>query len=63
MKAKQFQRIGPITLSLRRADTKHKNYDIEMIVDDNQMGKKKVNLATSRSGSTPKTNRNRCRSW
>jgi uncharacterized coiled-coil protein SlyX len=44
MKAKQFQRIGPITLSLRRADTKHKNYDIEMIVDDNQMGKKKVNL-------------------
>ena len=44
MKAKQFQRIGPITLSLRKADTKHKNYDIEMIVDDNQMGKKKVNL-------------------
>src|ERR1700676_2773819 len=43
MKAKQFQRIGPITLSLRKADTKHKNYDIEMIVDDNQMGKKKVN--------------------
>ncbi|HTB94844.1 MAG TPA: hypothetical protein VK728_18565 [Candidatus Sulfotelmatobacter sp.] len=44
MKAKQFQRVGPITLSLRKADTKHKNYDIEMIVDDNQMGKKKVNL-------------------
>ena len=44
MKAKQFQRIGPITLSLRKADTKHKNYDVEMIVDDNQMSKKKVNL-------------------
>jgi hypothetical protein len=44
MKAKQFQRIGPITLSLRKADTKHKNYDLEMIVDDNQMSKKKVNL-------------------
>jgi hypothetical protein len=44
MKAKQFQRIGPITLSLRKADTKHKNYDIEMIVDDNQLTKKKVNL-------------------
>jgi uncharacterized coiled-coil protein SlyX len=44
MKAKQFQRIGPVTLSLRKADTKHKNYDLEMIVDDNQMGKKKVNL-------------------
>jgi hypothetical protein len=44
MKAKQFQRIGPITLSLRKADTKHKNYDLEMIVDDNQMSKKRVNL-------------------
>jgi hypothetical protein len=44
MKAKQFQRIGPFTLSLRKADTKHKNYDIEMIVDDNQLTKKKVNL-------------------
>ena len=44
MKAKQFQRVGPVTLSLRKADTKHKNYDLEMIVDDNQMGKKKVNL-------------------
>jgi uncharacterized coiled-coil protein SlyX len=44
MKAKQFQRVGPLTLSLRKADTKHKNYDIEMIVDDNQLTKKKVNL-------------------
>ena len=43
-KTKQFQRIGPITLSLRKADTKHKNYDLEMIVDDNQLSKKKVNL-------------------
>jgi hypothetical protein len=44
MRAKQFQRVGPVTLSLRKADTKHKSYDIEMIVDDNQMSKKKVNL-------------------
>jgi len=44
MRAKQLQRIGPITLSLRKADTKHKNYDLEMIVDDNQMSKKRVNL-------------------
>ncbi|HET7106885.1 MAG TPA: hypothetical protein VFI38_08750 [Candidatus Acidoferrum sp.] len=44
MKAKQFQRIGPITLSLRKADTKHKNYDVEMIVDDNKLSKKRVNL-------------------
>jgi uncharacterized coiled-coil protein SlyX len=43
-KAKQFQRIGPLTLSLRKADTKHKSYDVAMIVDDNELQKKKVNL-------------------
>jgi hypothetical protein len=43
-KSKQFQRIGPLTLSLRKADTKHKSFDLEMIVDDNQLTKKKVNL-------------------
>jgi hypothetical protein len=43
-KSKQFQRVGPLTLSLRKADTKHKSYDVEMIVDDNQLTKKKVNL-------------------
>jgi hypothetical protein len=43
-KSKQFQRVGPLTLSLRKADTKHKSYDMEMIVDDNQLTKKKVNL-------------------
>jgi hypothetical protein len=43
-KSKQFQRFGPLTLSLRKVDTKHKNYDLEMIVDDNHLGKKKVNL-------------------
>jgi len=43
-KSKQFQRFGPLTLSLRKADTKHKNYDLEMIVDDNHLNKKKVNL-------------------
>jgi uncharacterized coiled-coil protein SlyX len=43
-KSKQFQRIGPLTLSLRKADTKHKSYDVAMIVDDNELQKKKVNL-------------------
>lgn len=43
-KSKQFQRIGPLTLSLRKSDTKHKSYDLAMIVDDNQLQKKKVNL-------------------
>jgi len=43
-KSKQFQRFGPVTLSLRKADTKHKDFDLQMIVDDNQLTKKKVNL-------------------
>jgi uncharacterized coiled-coil protein SlyX len=43
-KSKQFQRVGPLTISLRKADTKHKNYDLAMNVDDNELNKKKVNL-------------------
>ena len=43
-KSKQFQRFGPLTLSLRKADTKHKNFDLQMIVDDNKLTKKNVNL-------------------
>ena len=43
-KSKQFQRFGPVTLSLRKADTKHKSFDLEMIVDDNELSKKRVNL-------------------
>ena len=43
-KSKNFQRVGPVALSLRKADTKHKSFDMQMIVDDNQLTKKKVNL-------------------
>jgi uncharacterized coiled-coil protein SlyX len=43
-KQKQFQRVGPLTLSLRKTDTKHKSYDVAMVVDDNELQKKKVNL-------------------
>jgi uncharacterized coiled-coil protein SlyX len=43
-KSKEFQRVGPLTLSLRKADTKHKSYDLQMIVDDNKLTKKNVNL-------------------
>ena len=43
-KSRQFQRFGPITLSLRRNDAKHMNYDLMMVVDDKQLGKKRVNL-------------------
>ncbi len=43
-KSKEFQRVGPLTLALRRTDTKHKNYNLDMIVDDNKLTKKNVNL-------------------
>lgn len=43
-KSKQFSRVGPVTLSLRKADTKHKNYNLAMVVDDDKLEKKNVNL-------------------
>jgi len=43
-KSKEFQRVGPLTVALRKADTKHKSYNLEMIVDDNKLSKKNVNL-------------------
>jgi uncharacterized coiled-coil protein SlyX len=43
-KSKQFAHAGPVMVSLRKADTKHKSYDVAMIVDDTQMSKKHVNL-------------------
>ena len=43
-KSKQFAHEGPMMISLRKADTKHKSYNLAMIVDDNQMNKKNVNL-------------------
>jgi len=43
-KSKEFQRVGPLTLALRRTDTKHKNFNLDMIVDDNRLTKKNVNL-------------------
>jgi hypothetical protein len=43
-RAKHFVRTGPVVLSLRKADPKHKTYDIAMVIDDNQLSKKHVNL-------------------
>ena len=43
-KSKSFNRQGPVSISLRKADSKHKNYDIAMIVDDQELTKKKINL-------------------
>jgi len=40
-KSKEFKRIGPLSLSLRKVNTKRKSYDLALFVDDNQMQKKK----------------------
>jgi len=43
-KNKDFRRVGPIGLSLRKANTKRKTYDMTLMVDDQQLQKKSVNL-------------------
>jgi hypothetical protein len=43
-KSKEFRRVGPLSLSVRKVDTKRKSYDLAMFVDDNQLQKKSVNL-------------------
>jgi hypothetical protein len=43
-KSKDFQREGPIQVSLRKADAKHQSYDLMMLVDDHELSKKKVDL-------------------
>ncbi|MGH9680666.1 MAG: hypothetical protein ACRD4Y_12010 [Candidatus Acidiferrales bacterium] len=43
-KSKDFQREGPIQISLRKADSKHQSYDVMMLVDDHRLTKKKVDL-------------------
>lgn len=43
-KSKEFQRVGPLSLSLRKANVKHKSYDLALVVDDNPLNKKNVNL-------------------
>jgi hypothetical protein len=44
VKSKQFQRVGPLNLSLRKANTKHDYYDMALVVDDRELNKKHVNL-------------------
>ena len=43
-KSKRFRRVGPLGVELRKANVKRKSYDIVMLVDDNQLQKKSVNL-------------------
>jgi hypothetical protein len=43
-KNKDFSRVGPLGLSLRKADTKRRSYQMKLRVDDQEMEKKNVNL-------------------
>jgi hypothetical protein len=43
-KSKDLHRVGPLSVSLRSTSTRHKTYDLAMVVDDNSLNKKHVNL-------------------
>lgn len=44
IKSSQFERTGPVSLSLRKSNVKHRYYDLALIVDDQKIEKKHVNL-------------------
>jgi hypothetical protein len=43
-RSKQFQRTGPFSIRLRKANTKHQYADLELLVDDRNLSQKHVNL-------------------
>lgn len=43
-KAKSFQRVGPIAVSLRRTNAKHQFCNLQLLVDDKELTKKHVNI-------------------
>jgi predicted nuclease with TOPRIM domain len=43
-KSKQYSRVGPLSIALRKADTKHRRFNLSMQVDDNELQKNSVNL-------------------
>ena len=43
-KSKEFRRVGPLSLPVRKVNTKRKSYDLAMFVDVNQLQKKGVNF-------------------
>jgi hypothetical protein len=43
-KSKEFKREGPLSISLRKANTKHQYADLALIVDDRNLTQKHVNL-------------------
>jgi septal ring factor EnvC (AmiA/AmiB activator) len=43
-KSKNFRRVGPISLALRKVNYKHKSYNLSLMVDDFKLDKKNINL-------------------
>lgn len=43
-KSRQFHRVGPLSLALRKTNVKRQTYEVELIVDDYKLKKKDVNL-------------------
>jgi hypothetical protein len=43
-KSKGFDRVGPVSLSLRKTNLKHGYYDMAVLVEDSRLDKKHVNL-------------------
>ncbi len=43
-RSKHFQTVGPLTVQLRKADTKHGSYDLRLTINGRQLEKKHVNL-------------------
>jgi len=46
-KSKTYHHTGPISIALRKADTKHEYCDLQMLVNDRQITRKHVNLYES----------------
>jgi hypothetical protein len=43
-KSKDFRRVGPVSIAVRKINAKHDYADLEILVDDNRITKKHVNL-------------------
>lgn len=43
-KSKQFSRVGPLNISLRKVNRKHRYYDLALMADDQPLEKKHVSL-------------------
>jgi hypothetical protein len=44
VKSKNFQHAGPLSVSLRKTDSKHQHVDLVFLVNDHEIGKKSLNL-------------------